>query len=553
MKYFTTGAKSALIDKISIEEVGMPQMVLMERASLGVAGAAAEFIKDKKQKILTVVEGGNNGGDGVAAARILKERGFNADIFYIGGIKRTSEAFLEQIKIAENCGVKIYKASDDYSLKSLLAGYDIVIDGIFGVGLSREIGGVQAEAINIINDAKEERQNDLAVISIDIPSGVSADNGELLGVAVKADVTVTFGFTKVGMLFGKGREYSGKIILKDIGFPACAVEKTAPEYYGLDIDDIKKILPVRKDDSNKGNFGRLLIVAGNDSIAGAAVIAGQAAFKAGAGLVKIFTHKDNRNIIGAALPEALLDVYEYNSDLEELSDGTNHSAGKCSGKITSPGGEQSGEIISSTDIESLVKWATAIAIGPGLGTSEKSKYLLKAVLKAAYENDKPVVMDADAINIISEDRNILKNLRFEEKKWIITPHMLEMARLIKTEDENTKDALGRIFKDRFEVAKYVSNEYNIISVLKDARTVVSDGSSRCFINTNGNSGMSKGGSGDSLTGIIGALLAEGMKPQDAARAGVFIHGAAGDIAALKCGRTSMTVTDLNGVIDMIKR
>ena len=162
-------------------------------------------------------------------------------------------------------------------------------------------------------------------------------------------------------------------------------------------------------------------------------------------------------------------------------------------------------------------------------------------------------MDADAINIISEDRSILKNLRFEEKKWIITPHMLEMARLIKTEDENAKDALGRIFKDRFEVAKYVSNEYNIISVLKDARTVVSDGSSRCFINTNGNSGMSKGGSGDSLTGIIGALLAEGMKPQDAARAGVFIHGAAGDIAALKCGRTSMTVTDLNGVIDMIKR
>ncbi|HCA22305.1 MAG TPA: NAD(P)H-hydrate dehydratase, partial [Lachnospiraceae bacterium] len=425
-----------------------------------------------------------------------------------------------------------------------------------------------------INDAKAARQ-ELTVIACDIPSGISSESGKVLGTAVKADLTVTFGFTKLGMLFGEGRECSGRIITKDIGFPAAAytcsgnkqdaagvmsddnvsAEKNSRVivgHYGFDINDVKKLLPVRRADANKGSFGKLLLVAGNSEISGAAVIAGQAAFRTGAGLVKIFTDKANRDIIGAAVPEALLSCY----DKKIIAGSDNVDVDENNNDVTVANVDGVSEI--KGFIEDAVKWSTAVAIGPGLGTDESAVRLLEMVLDSAQDYDKPVVIDADAINIISAKRDILKkhiintDVLTREARMIITPHMLEMARLIREDDEEVKAALGRIVDDRFEVAKSVSNEYNVISVLKDARTVVSDGSDSFYINTNGNSGMAKGGSGDSLTGIIGSLLAQGMKPVDAARVGVFIHGAAGDRAAEKCGRVGMTATDLNdSIVDII--
>ena len=600
---YTTGAESAAIDKKTIEEIGIPQMVLMERAALALAEETARLGK----KILAVCEGGNNGGDGVCCARILHEWGFQADVFYIGGLKKTSDAFRKQCEIAEKCGVKIINAGDSPEkafsdvLSDLIRDYDVIIDAVFGVGLSRNVVGVQAEVINVINDAKAARQ-ELTVIACDIPSGISSESGKVLGTAVKADLTVTFGFTKLGMLFGEGRECSGKIITRDIGFPAAAytcsgnkqdaagvmsddnvsAEKNGRVivgHYGFDINDVKKLLPVRRADANKGSFGKLLLVAGNSEISGAAVIAGQAAFRAGAGLVKIFTDKANRDIIGAAVPEALLSCY----DKKIIAGSDNVDVDENNNDVTVANVDGVSEI--KGIIEDAVKWSTAVAIGPGLGTDESAVRLLEMVLDSAQDFDKPVVIDADAINIISAKRDILKkqiintddrnrpyidnnganhtnktdsneslenDVLTREARMIITPHMLEMARLIREDDEDVKAALGRILDDRFEVAKSVSNEYNVISVLKDARTVVSDGSDSFYINTNGNSGMAKGGSGDSLTGIIGSLLAQGMKPVDAARVGVFIHGAAGDRAAEKCGRVGMTATDLNDcIVDII--
>ena len=524
MRFFPTGAESAVIDNKTIEEIGIPQLVLMERAALALAEETAK-LADKKSKILAICEGGNNGGDGIAAARILHEWNCRADVFHIGGIKRTTEAFEKQKEISLKCGVKYVTVtekkdtvadvpgsdnkmidSDVSILCEVISGYDIVIDAIFGVGLSREVTGIQAEVISAINKVKEEKP-EIRVVAADIPSGISAESGRVLGTAVKADVTVTFGFTKLGMLFDEGRECSGRIITRDIGFS----KDIKAGCYGLDMDDIKKMLPVRSANANKGSFGRLLLVAGNSEISGAAVIAGQAAFKVGTGLVKILTDKANRDIIGAALPETLLSTYD------------------------------------SAEIEKEIAWATAVAIGPGLGTDEKAARLLETVIKAAAEYDKPVVMDADAINIISRKREFLKQLNI---KMIITPHMLEMARLVRNMEagEDARTALERIKKDRFTIAKLVSNEYNVISVLKDARTVVSDGNDSFYVNTTGNSGMAKGGSGDSLTGIIGGLLAQGLKPYDAARAGVFIHGAAGDIAAERFGFVGMTATELNEAI-----
>ena len=573
---YTTGAESTAIDKKTIEEIGIPQMVLMERAALALAEETARLGK----KILAVCEGGNNGGDGVCCARILHEWGFQADVFYIGGLSKTSDAFRKQCEIAEKCGVKIINAGDSPEdafsdvLSDLIRDYDVIIDAVFGVGLSRNVVGAQAEVINMINDAKAARQ-ELTVIACDIPSGISSESGKVLGTAVKADITVTFGFTKLGMLFGEGREYSGRIITRDIGFPAAAytcsgnkqdaagvmsddnvsAEKNSRVivgHYGFDINDVKKLLPVRRADANKGSFGKLLLVAGNSEISGAAVIAGQAAFRTGAGLVKIFTDKANRDIIGAAVPEALLSCY----DKKIIAGSDNVDVDKNNNDVTVANVDDVSEI--KGIIEDAVKWSTAVAIGPGLGTDESAVRLLEMVLDSAQDYDKPVVIDADAINIISAKRDILKkhiinnDVLTREARMIITPHMLEMARLIREDDEEVKAALGRIVDDRFEVAKSVSNEYNVISVLKDARTVVSDGSDSFYINTNGNSGMAKGGSGDSLTGIIGSLLAQGMKPVDAARVGVFIHGAAGDRAAEKCGRVGMTATDLNdSIVDII--
>ena len=573
---YTTGAESTAIDKKTIEEIGIPQMVLMERAALALAEETARLGK----KILAVCEGGNNGGDGVCCARILHEWGFQADVFYIGGLSKTSDAFRKQCEIAEKCGVKIINAGDSTEdafsdvLSDLIRDYDVIIDAVFGVGLSRNVVGAQAEVINMINDAKAARQ-ELTVIACDIPSGISSESGKVLGTAVKADITVTFGFTKLGMLFGEGREYSGRIITRDIGFPAAAytcsgnkqdaagvmsddnvsAEKNSRVivgHYGFDINDVKKLLPVRRADANKGSFGKLLLVAGNSEISGAAVIAGQAAFRTGAGLVKIFTDKANRDIIGAAVPEALLSCY----DKKIIAGSDNVDVDENNNDVTVANVDGVSEI--KGIIEDAVKWSTAVAIGPGLGTDESAVRLLEMVLDSAQDYDKPVVIDADAINIISAKRDILKkhiinnDVLTREARMIITPHMLEMARLIREDDEEVKAALGRIVDDRFEVAKSVSNEYNVISVLKDARTVVSDGSDSFYINTNGNSGMAKGGSGDSLTGIIGSLLAQGMKPVDAARVGVFIHGAAGDRAAEKCGRVGMTATDLNdSIVDII--
>lgn len=539
MRFFPTGAESAAIDKCTIEEIGIPQLVLMERAALALAEETVK-LADKKSKILAICEGGNNGGDGIAAARILHEWGYQADVFHIGGIKRTTEAFEKQKEISLKCGVKYVTVtkkkdtvadvpgsdnkmidSDVSILCEMISGYDIVIDAIFGVGLSREVTGIQAEVISAINKVKEEKP-EIRVVAADIPSGISAESGRVLGTAVKADVTVTFGFTKLGMLFGEGRECSGRIITRDIGFS----KDLKAGCYGLDMDDIRKMLPARRADANKGSFGKLLLVAGNSEISGAAVIAGQAAFKVGTGLVKILTDKANRDIIGAALPETLLKTCDRNILQNDFSE----------------------------TVRKEVAWASAVAIGPGLGTDEVAVKLLEMVLEAAGEYDKPVVLDADAINIISQNRDMIKRInKFGGEvapNWIITPHMLEMARLVRDAEagEDARTALERIKKDRFTIAKSVSNEYNVISVLKDARTVVSDGNDSFYVNTTGNSGMAKGGSGDSLTGIIGGLLAQGLKPYDAARAGVFIHGAAGDIAAERFGFVGMTATELNEAI-----
>ena len=496
MLYFPTGEEAGIIDKFTIETIGIPQAVLMERAALGLFDVVTGIIgDDKKKRTLVVVESGNNGGDGVALARLLTVAGCQADIMCLNGLKKRSDAFMTQLKIADNCGVKIHAGKLD------IDSYDIIVDGIFGVGLSRPVEGTHREAIEVLNKAEALK------IAIDIPSGISSVDGSVMGAAFKADITVTFGFTKLGMLFEPGREYSGKIIVKDIGFPDVTAMGNAPKAYSFEKNDIKRLLPKRAPSSHKGTYGKCLIIAGSRDISGAAYLSAAAAYGMGAGLVRILTEISNRRILAELLPEALLGCYDEDEP-------------------------------EKTNVREAIKWADSIVIGPGLGQGQAAKLLLENVLLYA---ECPVIIDADAINMMAADRehfDMLLSGGQEGRSIIITPHVLEMARF-------TGVAVPDIKKTALSLAKETARRHGITVVLKDARTVVaSPDEESVYVNVTGNSSMSKGGSGDVLTGIIAALIAAGATPMDAARVGVYLHGAAGDKAREELGEYSVMARDI---------
>ena len=503
MLYFPTGNEAGAIDYYTIEKIGIPQMVLMERAALALADETEKICKGKDSKILVMAESGNNGGDGVALARILTGRGYRADVMCLNGLKTRSEAFMNQLKIAETVGVSIHAGKLD------IENYDVIVDGIFGVGLSRNVEGVHADAIDILNQAEALK------IAIDIPSGINSETGAVMGTAFKADYTVTFGFTKLGMLIGEGREYSGNIIGKDIGFPEKALLENLPKAYTFDNTDAKKLMPRRIPSSNKGTYGKVLVIAGSKEISGAAYLSAAAAYGMGAGLVKIFTEESNRRIMSELLPEALLATYDE-AEPEKA------------------------------DIRESIKWASAVVIGPGIGQGKAAKLFLENVLLYA---ECPIILDADAINIMSTDKDhfdVLLSAREGKGQVIMTPHILEMSRF-------TGIPVPDIKKDIIKVAEETADKDKVIVVLKDARTVVSkphsgdadnETTEGVYINTTGNSSMSKGGSGDVLTGVIAALIAQGAESYDAARLGVYLHGSGGDRAKEKLGEYGVMARDI---------
>lgn len=437
-----------------------------------------------------MVEKGNNGGDGLALGRLLIEAGYPVDICEIGGISRASESYQAQKNILEKMDIPVLDEIPEED-------YDVIIDGIFGVGLTREVAGIHREVIAKLNKKEAIR------IAIDVPSGVDASDGKVLGIAFKADMTVTFGLSKIGLLFYPGAAYAGEVVVKDIGFPRIAVDEVDPGAFTYEEGDQCRI-PARRPDSHKGTYGKVLIVAGSVNMAGAAYLSGKAAYKTGSGLVRIFTREENRVILQTLLPEAILTTYTG------LSDGI-------------------------PALSEAVDWADVIVFGPGIGRGENIEWFLHLV----RENAKvPVVIDADGLNEISsmESRGT-DFLNGFQAPVILTPHMMEMSRLCGS-------SVAEIKENRIGAAKEYARENKVILVLKDSRTIITDGTERLYINTNGNSGMATGGSGDVLTGIIGGMLAAGMKPFDAAAMGVFLHGRCGDAAAKDLGEASVMAGDL---------
>ena len=499
MFYIADRSEMQEIDRLTIEDRGIPGILLMERAAVSVLEELNSIFKKKNisgpKRCLIVVEGGNNGGDGLALARQLYQQGDMVDVCYIHGISRVSDSFTYQLDIVKKLGISVTDriGSDKY---------DIVVDGIFGVGLKRDIGEIWKDTIGIMNSMQGLK------LAIDMPSGVDASSGQIRGCAFRADVTVTFGLEKRGLIFYPGCNMAGNVIVRDIGFADSEISRVSPVSYSYDDTDLVR-LPKRTDFSNKGTYGKLAVIAGSRDMSGAMTFAAEAAYRMGVGLVKLYTHENNRNIAGIKVPEAILMCYGDEKEAEQCA-------------------------------ENARDWADTILIGPGIGKDVASKLMVRYIL---CECEQPVVADADALNIISENKDIL---RYHRGPVTITPHVGEMSRLAGM-------AVPDIKNNILEVCKGFAMEYNVINVLKDARTCVSSGTEDVYINTSGNNGMSTAGAGDVLAGIIAGLECLGMAAYEAAKLGVYIHGRAGDEAAKYRGKSSMIARDIvNAIPQVIK-
>ncbi len=493
MRYLPTGKWMQMADQYTIQQIGIPSTVLMERAALQVVGIIEQENCNLKN-VLVVCGSGNNGGDGFAIARILKQKGTTVSVFFVGKEETMSPDSKLQRKIAENCNVPIVTVLPKEE-------YTIIVDAVFGVGLNRKITGKYEEIIKWMN------AQSCTKVAVDIPSGICSATGNVLGIALRADLTITFGYEKLGMAMYPGADFVGKCVVVDIGIdPNFFREKEI--VYTLEKQDLKRMLPERKAQSHKGSYGKVLMITGSKGMSGAAYLSAKAAYTAGAGLVQIYTVEENRVILQQLLPEAIITTYH---------------------------------VYEENQLHSLLDWADVICIGCGLGTSGVAE---KLVCETLENTKKPCVIDADGINLLSAHKNLLAK---EERPVILTPHMKEMSRLLNCTVDKLKD-------ERIERVSEYTKEYGVVCVLKDARTVVSKRGKSMFINMAGNSAMAKAGSGDVLAGVIAGLLAQKKDAYDAATGGVFLHACGGDEAKQEKGSYSVLATDLiDGIATCIKK
>lgn len=493
MKRIVNSEEMKFCDSSTISHFGVPSIVLMERAALCVVSQIPQEIT-KGGSILIACGNGNNGADGLAAARLLYQKGCDVAVAKISDSRACTKENQMQLDIINNYQIRVVDSIPEQDA------YDCIIDALFGVGLSRPPEGIYAQWIDALNQKSGYK------VAVDIPSGISADTGQVYPSSFRADLTVTFAYYKIGQIVYPGCEKCGKVVVQEIGITDESWLSRRPSCFMLDEADLQ-CLPRRPKRSNKGTFGRVLVIAGSTNMAGAALFCAKAAYRTGCGLVKIYTPADNRVILQNALPEAILS--EYDCDDEK------------------------------TNLQKAIQWADVIAIGPGMGTDQKACRILAQTLQEA---DVPLVLDADALNMIAAQPQLLERA---SSQWILTPHLGEMARLTGKQIPEIQDTV-------FDTAKEFAERHRLTVVLKDAVTVTA-APAAVYLNTSGCSAMAKGGSGDVLTGMIAALLAQGMQPEQAAAMGVYIHGRSGEAAAQQKGEYSVLAADLIDAIGNIMK
>ena len=499
-----TGTEMQTLDRRTITEAHVPSTVLMERAGEGIVRHLEEHYGSALGKTITILCGkGNNGGDGLVVARLLHRRRARIHVVLLTPItdlnRDTAAMYRRFVRVAGKAAILRFRSADQ--AQPLLASSDILIDALLGTGLSSVVTGTYREAIELINSAGRP------VIAVDIPSGIHADTGAILGQAIRATLTITFGLPKLGLYVDAGIDHAGTIRIVDIGIPPAYVDAIESRTLLLTRDGAFQALPERVPSAHKGTFGHAGIIAGSAGKTGAAALAALAALRVGAGLVTVATPNSVNDVLEAKLLEAM----------------------------TMPLPETKARTLARSGLDRILAFIqarTAIAIGPGLSTHPETVELVQSLMKHL---DRPSVLDADALNALTGRVSLLTECKTPP---ILTPHPGEMARL---EVDATTQSVNA---DRIGTARRFARERGVFVVLKGARTVIARPDGLVAICPTGNPGMATAGTGDVLTGMIVGLLAQGVPAWDAACAATYFHGSAGDLAAQHLGQTGMLASDL---------
>jgi ADP-dependent NAD(P)H-hydrate dehydratase / NAD(P)H-hydrate epimerase len=491
-------------DRRTIEEIGIPSLVLMENAGRQVVAVMEAAFEDLAERRVAVLCGrGNNGGDGFVVARTLRQRGVDVSVFLVGRLADVRGDARTNLEVLGRLGLPVVEIAGEQEWElhaSEVVGHDVIVDALFGTGLKSPLAGLIETIVDDVNGAP------VPVVAIDLPSGLSADTHEIIGPAIQAALTVTLGAPKIPLVLPPARELVGDLAVADIGIPEEVIEAVnGPNVRLLTADDLRALLPARSRDAHKGTFGHVLVVAGSRGKTGAAHLAASGALRSGAGLVTVATPGSCQPIVASLGAEYMTE------GLAETADGT----------------------LSAFALDDVLRLTgDVIAAGPGLGSTDAVGAFVTGLLERSTA---PLVLDADAINAFAGEPGRL--VARENQVVVVTPHPGEMARLLGI-------PTGDVQAHRLETALTLATTHRLFVVLKGHRTIIATPDGHAFVNTTGNPGMATGGTGDVLTGMIAAWLAQLADPATACCLAVHLHGAAGDLAADDEGEVSMTAGDL---------
>ena len=490
-------------DKRTIDDIGIPSLVLMENAGRQAVAAIEAMYPDLLERQVGVLCGrGNNGGDGFVVARTLVQRGVDVAVFLLGGVSDVRGDARVNLEILGRLGVTVVEISDSQAWElhfTELSDCTLIVDAIFGTGLNAPISGLMETVVADVN------ASGIPVVAIDLPSGLSADSPEPIGPSIEATLTVTLAAPKLPLVLPPGETRAGDIVIADIGIPFEVIEAVeGPRVDLLTRATMREIVSPRTPDSHKGDYGRVLIVAGSRGKSGAAHLAAVGALRSGAGLVTVATPASIQPVVAAMGAEYMT---------EALDDGA--------------------EGLSQDNVDRLMEMARdVIAIGPGLGQARGTRDCIRQLVDRATT---PLVIDADGLNAFSGEPERLAGR--DGRDVIITPHPGEMARLVGM-------STNEVQASRLEIARNFAAAHRVYVVLKGHRTLIATPDEKVFINPTGNPGMATGGTGDVLTGMIAAWLAQLLDAEAACKLAVYLHGMAGDLAEADEGEVSMTAADL---------
>ena len=534
-----TGQQMQKVDNYAIHNIGIPGIVLMENAAQQITKHIKGYIGGIKPankppyEVVIIAGKGNNAGDGFAVARQLFISGIRVAVYCLFDNSSYKGDALTNFEILEKLAVDIFPLVDsNETLKTHLQMAYVTVDAIFGTGFKGEITGEIGGVVDLINEFSNY------TLSIDISSGINSETGAVSRCCIKAHKTVTFELPKIGQLVYPGAEYTGEFAVESIGMPKAAILASGSKTHFVDMSMVRALIRQRPQNSNKGTFGKAILITGSEGMAGAGCIAAMSCLRAGAGLVYLAVPQSMMSIYQSVVPEAIAipikhEYTVYNGGNAIKQDRITEAEIAKESELSEVGLAKQGVNLDNNFMELIdrISNCTVLAVGPGMSSEEKSCQLLRNI---SQQCEIPVVMDADALNIAALDNSIFNNF---SNDVIITPHPGEMSRL-------TGLSISEIQSDRISVAREFAMKWGIIVVLKGARTIVADKYGNTYINSTGNSGMATAGSGDALTGVITALIAQGMSSIEAAIAGAYLHGLAGDIAGQEIGQHGITAMDI---------